>query len=224
MSTHSLNAITVLVVDDVKLFRAGLRALLEEHGVARVVEAIDGDSAVYLYGVHKPDIVLMDIGLPGTNGIDATAHIRESNPDAKIIMLTSHNTSAEVLKAFSSGANAYCLKDIDDRIVDIIQTVLDGSVWIDGAVAGAVLSQLQQLPQAAMAAEGETQDGLPDNLTERDVQILEMIADGRNNPEIADALNVSVHTVRVYVSNIFEKLEVQDRTQAAVKSIRLGYI
>ena len=218
--------IKILMVEDHKLLRVGLRAIFEEYPNLEIIgEAEDGQQAVKMARDLKPDVVLMDIGLPVFSGIEATRRIKESNPDIKIVILTSHTDEKEVMDALSAGANAYAMKDIKtEHLVSIIQTVNQGAFWLDPAIAKVVTQKKTILPgnnkpysRAAFKAEHS-------NLTEREYEVLKLVVDGRSNNEIADELKISEHTAKAHVCNIIQKLVVDDRTQAAVKAIKEGLV
>ncbi|OGI00190.1 MAG: hypothetical protein A2Y25_00205 [Candidatus Melainabacteria bacterium GWF2_37_15] len=216
----------ILMVEDHKLLRVGLKAIFEEYPNLEIIgEAEDGQQAVKMARDLKPDVVLMDIGLPVFSGIEATRRIKESNPDIKIVILTSHTDEKEVMDALSAGANAYAMKDIKtEHLVSIIQTVNQGAFWLDPAIAKVVTQKKTILPgnnkpysRAAFKAEHS-------NLTEREYEVLKLVVDGRSNNEIADELKISEHTAKAHVCNIIQKLVVDDRTQAAVKAIKEGLV
>jgi len=218
--------IKILMVEDHKLLRVGLKAIFEEYPNLEIIgEAEDGQQAVKMARDLKPDVVLMDIGLPVFSGIEATRRIKESNPDIKIVILTSHTDEKEVMDALSAGANAYAMKDIKtEHLVSIIQTVNQGAFWLDPAIAKVVTQKKTILPgnnkpysRAAFKAEHS-------NLTEREYEVLKLVVDGRSNNEIADELKISEHTAKAHVCNIIQKLVVDDRTQAAVKAIKEGLV
>ncbi len=218
--------IKLLMVEDHKLLRVGLKAIFERYPNMEIIgEAEDGQQAVKMARELKPDLILMDIGLPVFSGIEATRRIKESNPDIKIVILTSHTDEKEVFDALSAGANAYAMKDIKtEHLVSIIQTVKQGAFWLDPAIAKIVTQKKTILPgnnkpytRAAFKAEHS-------NLTEREYEVLKLVVDGKSNNEIAEDLKISEHTAKAHVCNIIQKLVVDDRTQAAVKAIKEGLV
>jgi len=172
----------------------------------------------------KPDIILMDIGLQGIDGIEATRRIKESNPEIKIIILTSHSDENEVMQSLAAGANAYAMKDIKtEYLIMVIESVNEGAIWLDPAIAKIVReknpSLLQGKPQSRSNFKAEHA-----NLTEREYEVLKLVVDGKSNNEIANDLKISEHTAKAHVCNIIQKLVVDDRTQAAVKAIKEGLV
>ena len=167
----------------------------------------------------------MDIGLPVFSGIEATRRIKESNPEIKIIILTSHTDEKEVLDALAAGANAYAMKDIKtEHLISIIQTVKEGAFWLDPAVAKIVMQKKSFLHGVNKPYTRATFKAEHANLTEREYEVLKLVVDGKSNNEIAGDLKISEHTAKAHVCNIIQKLVVDDRTQAAVKAIKEGLV
>jgi DNA-binding NarL/FixJ family response regulator len=171
-----------------------------------------------------PDVVLMDLGLPGMNGIEAMVKIREKFSDIKIIALTSHDREEEVLAALSSGANAYCLKDIDpSKLAEVIRDVNQGVCWIDSMVANLALKAIPHTDNIGILGHQLTEQArVP--LTEREFEVLKHLVAGKSNTEIAKELIVSVHTAKAHVCSILQKMCVNDRVQAAVKAVKEGMV
>ena len=217
-----LKTISLLIIEDYKLTRLGLKSFLEKAEEIRVIgEADNAEDGLILFQKLNPDIVLMDLGLPKMNGIEATRKIREINPKAKIIILTSHSFDNEVLATLGSGAQAYCLKDISPELLTkVICEVNDGAIWLDPKIAKIALSMFQR--------QGKILQGSKDknisHLTEREYEVLKLLVLGKSNTEIAEELIVSVHTAKAHVCNILQKLCVDDRVQAAVKAIKENII
>ena len=213
----------ILIVEDYTLVRQGLNFTLKEQGMIIVGEAGNGELACQMVKELKPDVVLMDIGMPVMDGIAATRQIKAENPDVKIIMLTSHDAPEEVFAALSAGADAYCMKDIQiERLCQVMETISDGGLWLDPSVAGSIL---QSLPKPG----SEPDHGAPrrrynTDLTGREREVLQLIVSGKSNKEIASSLDVTIHTAKAHVANIIQKLSVDDRTQVAVKAVREGLI
>lgn len=209
-------AIKVLLIEDHSLTRVGLKFTLEKNSDIEVVgEAEDGKEGVDKTIELTPDVILMDLGMPNMNGIEATKAIKVSGSNAKVIILTSHDDEQEVLAAFAAGADAYCMKDIaPERLVAAIQSVSEGVTWLDPAIAKIVLSSI---PSPSNKSKEPTVDP---GLTPRETEVLALIVDGCSNADIADALTVSMHTVKTHISSILSKLAVNDRTQAAVKAMK----
>ena len=217
--------IKVIIVEDFKLTRVGLRCALNENKDINVIgeseNAIDG---IRLIEQLKPDVVLMDLGLPGMNGIEAIIKIRETNKSVKIITLTSHDREEEVITVLSSGANAYCLKDIDPiKLSDVIRDVANGVCWLDAEVAEKVLRAFpKQDKMLILNSNSQSDNQIP--LTEREHEVLKHLVSGKSNTEIAKELIVSVHTAKAHVCSILQKMCVNDRVQAAVKAVKEGIV
>jgi DNA-binding NarL/FixJ family response regulator len=217
--------VKVLVVDDSQLTRVSLKTTLLQAAdrVQYVGEAEEGREALLLVGKNRPDVVLMDIGMPIMDGIKATEQLRREHPDTKVIMLTSRESDNDILDAFRAGANSYCLKDTPpDMLVQIILSTAMGGSWIDPKIAQVVLRNLNAASGAALTpGKPEAGGDIPlAPLTERERDVLRLIADGKSNTEIAEQLCLSMNTVKTHVKNIFQKLEVEDRTAAALKAIK----
>lgn len=211
-----MSTVKVLLVEDHSLTRVGLKYTLDKNPTIDVIgEAEDGQEGLDKTLELKPDVVLMDLGMPNMNGIDATRAIKQAESQSKIIILTSHDDEQEVLAAFAAGADAYCMKDIvPDMLIAAIQSVSEGVAWIDPAIAKIVLSSIS-LPKEKL------KDPIDDpGLTPREKEVLKLIVEGFSNADIANALTVSMHTVKTHISSILSKLAVNDRTQAAVKAMR----
>ncbi len=209
--------IRILIADDHSLFRQGLRSLLEAEGDLRVIgEAASGREALRAALETKPDIILMDIQMPGLDGVEAAKEIIKESPEAKVIMLTMYRQDAYVFEAVKAGARGYLLKDTDAGVlVDAVRRVNQGEVLLDAELAEQIIHDFRAkrdvLPRAHHA-----------DLTEREVQILRLLAQGATNQEIADGLGISEKTVRNRLSEIFSKLHLNNRTQAALYAIREG--
>lgn len=220
-----INPVRVLMVEDHKLMRVGLKSLFEEFPEINIVaEAQSGKEAMDKIRETKPDVVLMDIGLPDMTGIEATKKILEQYNKIKVIMLTSHISEQEVLDSLAAGANAYALKDINTEILTmVIKTVKDGALWLDPQVVPIIREKnsgiipQRQLSRANFKAQHS-------NLTEREYEVLKLVVDGKSNNDIAKELTISEHTAKAHVCNIIQKLVVDDRTQAAVKALREGLV
>lgn len=213
--------ISLLIVEDHQLIRCGLRLIFEEQpGFTMIAEASDGKAAVETALKLKPLLILMDIGLPELNGIEATQQIKAALPETRVIMLTSHDRDADVFAALSAGADGYCLKDIPrDQLVIAAQTVASGVGWLAPAIAKRVLKSV-----SAPRTQEQQQDRSPFALSTRELEVLEQIVLGLGNQQIAEKLTVSAETVKTHVRHILEKLCVSDRTQAAVKALKQGII
>ena len=187
-------------------------------------EAERGKEAIEKYRLNKPDIVLMDIGLPDISGIEAAKRIIEYDCKAKIVILTAHLSEQEVLDALHAGACAYALKDINtDTLKMVIKTVYDGAMWLDPKVVPILREKNCGVipPRQMSRAMFKEQHA---NLTQREYEVLKLVVEGLSNSEIAQELTISEHTAKAHVCNIIQKLVVDDRTQAAVKALKEGLV
>jgi DNA-binding NarL/FixJ family response regulator len=211
--------IRVLIADDHPFFRDGLRVLLETSSDTTCAgEATSGDEVVALAGTIDPDVILMDLKMPGLNGIEATRRITAALPHIAILVVTMFEDDDSVFAAMRAGARGYLLKGADkEEMLLAIRAVARGEAIFGPAIA----QRLMQYFAAARPASRTAADPFPD-LTEREREILARLAAGRTNQEIADALFLSVKTVRNYVSNIFSKLQVADRAQAIIRAREAG--
>ena len=220
--------ICILIVEDHTLTRFGLKTAFESLNQVKLIsEAEDGETGIEIAKKLRPDIVLMDLGLPGINGIQATKIIKEFDNSIKVIILTSHNNEDEVWAALGAGANAYCLKDIEpERLVHVIESVYDGAAWLDPSIADTVLKRLSgdKMKSSQMQNAQEEREEEKIQLTDREMEVLKLIVDGFSNAEIAEKLFVSIHTAKAHVCNILQKLSVDDRTQAAIKALKDGLV
>jgi DNA-binding NarL/FixJ family response regulator len=207
----------VLICDDQAITREGLSMLLAlDRDITVVAQARDGAEGVELTALHQPDLVLMDLKMPGMNGIEATRQIRSRFPAIRVLVLTTYDDDQWVIDAVRAGAAGYLLKDTTrEELLKAVRGTVDGKSYIDPAVAGKVLgvvSGRQSEPASVLTAK----------LSEREVDVLSLLARGFTNADIAAQLHLSEGTVRNHVSTIFAKLDVNDRTQAAVIAIRHG--
>ncbi len=207
----------ILIVEDHELTRFGLKTAFESCDfIETIFEADSAESGLEVVDKNKVDLVVMDLGLPGIDGIEATRQIKNSNNDIKVVILTSHNDVQEVLNSLKAGANAYCSKEINPRrLTQVVLSVLDGASWFDPSIAHIVLEA------AAKSQQTEPQKPTKDyGLTSRESQILKLITEGYSNNEIANQLFVSINTTKAHVASILQKLEVDDRLQAALKALK----
>jgi len=208
----------IIICDDQAVIRDGLEMLLNlEKDMQVIGSASEGAEAIELVAQKQPDLILMDLKMPGTNGIEATREIRARFPQIKILVLTTYDDDEWVFDAIRAGASGYLLKDTPrQKIVEAIRGTIDGKSFLDPAVAGKLMNQVasnQTQPESILA----------ERLTERELDVLRLIAKGFNNSDIAAQLHLSEGTVRNHVSAILEKLGVSDRTQAAVIAIQHGF-
>ncbi len=205
----------VAIVEDHALTRAGLRTALEEL-FDLAGEAADGQSGWELIARERPDVAVIDIGLPALDGIELTKRVRTEFPSTRVVIVTMLDVEEEVLAALSAGADAYCLKSSDtQRIVDAVRIAGDRGAYFDPQIAHIVLSRFAATPSTAMS---------PSPLTVRETEILRLIGGGNGNAEIADTLHIGLGTVKGHIRDILEKLAAADRTQAAVTALKRGYI
>lgn len=221
-STES-KVIRLFIVEDYHLTRMGLMAVLSEFPQINFIgEAESAEEALSKMEGQTPDILLLDLGLPGMNGIEMAQEVRKRYPDVKIVILTSHSEEQEVIAALGAGAQAYVLKDVKpERLVHIIETVQDGAVWLDPAIASMVLTLVNDPSSLAMQKRQANAEGATESdLTDRELEVLQLIVEGKSNPEIADLLCISIHTAKAHVGSILNKLCVNDRVQAAIKALK----
>ena len=204
----------ILIVEDHELTRFGLKTTFEGVDyIENIYEADSAENAIQLFNNNKIDLIIMDLGLPNMNGIEATKQIRSSNKDVKIIILTSHNDEKEVLNSLKAGANAYCSKEINPkRLVEVVRSVADGAAWFDPSIAHIVLKATTNSPSFDNDNNRKDYD-----LTSREAQILKLMTEGYSNMEI---VVISINTTKAHVANILQKLEVDDRLQAALKALK----
>lgn len=213
--------LTALVVDDHTLLRKGLVNLLQDRGIKVLGEASDGRSGIEQAVKLAPDIILMDVNMPACNGIEATRAIHERMPDARVLMLTVSDDDENLFAAVKAGAKGYVLKNVDpDELVGAIDRVMKGEAVIPHQMASKFLDEF-----AAMAKGRVSQmAGASQSLTTREEEILCQLANGATNKEIANALNISEHTVKIHLKNILKKLHMSNRTQAAIYAQRHGLV
>jgi DNA-binding NarL/FixJ family response regulator len=212
--------IRVLLVDDHDLFRTGLRNLLEEQGVEVVGEASAGTDALKFVRELQPDVVVMDLNMPGMNGVEATKRITGFAPLTRVVVLTISDQDADVMDAIFAGACGYLLKDssIQD-VVKGIRSAAVGESLISPAIAGKVLERLRATSTSPEAAET-----IRTELSDRELDVLKLIANGKDNAQIAADLHISPKTVKNHISNILMKLQIENRIQAAVYAVRSGIV
>lgn len=207
------DVIRVLLVEDHTFTRDGLRVAVNFEPDLRVVaEARSGEEALEILARTPVDVAVLDIGLPGMDGIQTAGEVRQRHPRTRVVMLTAHDLRAEVLAALASGADAYCLKRArPDLLLLAIRAAATGSAYLDPQIAHHVLGAVRA-------------PGPPVELTPRELEVLRLIADGLGNREIAEGLHISVSSVKLHVQDLLVKLQASDRTQAAVKALRQGLL
>jgi len=215
-------SIRILLVDDQRLMREGLRILLELEPDLKIVgEGEDGQAGLEAYEKLQPDVVLMDVRMPGMDGVEATWRLRERWPEARIIILTTFDDDEYVFEGLRAGAQGYLLKDVSGHdLAEAVRTVAAGGALIEPSVARKVVAEFARLAPSSRPAE----TGLAEPLSEREREILRLLAQGLSNREIAMRLSLAEGTVKNYVTNILQKLGARDRTQAALRARELGVI
>jgi DNA-binding NarL/FixJ family response regulator len=201
--------IRILIADDHYVVRIGLVAVVNtEPDMEVVAEAEDGAGAVALFAEHRPDLLLIDSRMPGMDGIEATATIRQRFPEARILMLTAHDGDADIRRALEAGVNGYLLKrSTSDSLVPALRAVASGQPWVPDEVAGRLASRKSF-----------------EELTPREIDVLNELAKGLSNKLIADSLHITEYTVKDHVKNILAKLRVSDRTEAVTEALKRGII
>ncbi len=216
------DAIRLLIVDDQRLMREGLRLLLElEQGFEIVGEASSGQSALDAYAELRPDVVLMDIRMPGMDGVEATRRLCASWPGARVIILTTFDDDVNVFEALRAGAVGYLLKDLSGQeLASAVRTVFNGGALIEPTVAKRVMTEFARLHPPARSLD----EGLSEPLSERELEILKLISAGLSNREIGDRLGLTEGTVKNHITSLLQKIGARDRTQAALRARDLGLI
>ncbi|GAA0921128.1 response regulator transcription factor [Pseudonocardia zijingensis] len=219
-----MTGVRVLLVDDQALFREALATLLTVHeGVEVVGEAGDGDEALRKAAELAPDVVLMDLRMPVLDGIGATRRLRVEQPGVRVIALTTFDDDEDVFAALRAGAVGYLLKDVSSaRLVEAVQAAARGESVLQPSVAAKVVARFAQLPDTSTAQERPQPLVVP--LSERELEVLRLLADGRSNREIAAELFLAEGTVKNHVTNVLAKLGARDRTQAALRARALGLL
>jgi DNA-binding NarL/FixJ family response regulator len=213
-------SLRVLIVDDHDLFRTGLRNLLEEQGVQIVGEAAGGTEAIRIVRDLAPDVVVMDLNMPGMGGVDATRHISSIAPLTRVVMLTISEEDSDVMDAILAGACGYLLKDssIQDLMAGIRAASM-GESLISPNIAAKVLQRIR-----ATSTQPEIANQIRAELSDREIEVLKLIANGKDNAVIAAELHISPKTVKNHISNILMKLQIDNRIQAAVYAVRSGIV
>lgn len=211
----------ILLVDDHVLFRKGVAALLVRRPDMEVVgEANNGEEALEVAREVLPDVILMDINMPVCNGLEATRHIKREMPHVKIVMLTVSDDDKHLFEAIKSGAQGYLLKDLEtQQLYDLLESISRGEAPLSGVIAAKILQEFTR-PEA----DSDQGPEVIEELTPREVDILQLVVEGMTNKEIATALVISENTVKIHMRNILEKLHLQNRIQVAVYAVRQGLV
>ncbi|TAF06966.1 MAG: DNA-binding response regulator [Nostocales cyanobacterium] len=238
-----MSKIRIALIEDHDLTRVGIRtALLQKKEIEFVGEAANAAEGLKMLKKLQPDIAIVDIGLPDEDGIELTRQVKSiaetEKFDTKVLILTLQDNRESVLAAFAAGADSYCMKDINfDNLLEAVRVTYHGYAWIDPAIAKIVLQQAQQNPNQlpsgseddktlgdAQESEENQQSIQPYALTERELEVLQLIVEGCSNAVIAERLFITIGTVKTHVRNILNKLSADDRTQAAVRALRSGIV
>lgn len=220
-------SIRVLLVDDQQLFREGLSTLLSiPDDITVIGEANNGQEAITAVAQNKPDVVLMDVRMPVMDGVAATREITQNYPDSRVIMLTTFDDDEYVFEGLKAGAAGYLLKDVpSNKLLEAIRAAANGDSFLEPSVAAKVVAEFARMgKQPSASTEQDPNSQLVEPLSSRELEILQHLATGASNREIANALFIAEGTVKNHVTNILGKLGVRDRTQAALKAHDLGLI
>jgi DNA-binding NarL/FixJ family response regulator len=236
-----MDDIRITLIEDHDLTRVGMKTALQQRPGFQVIgEAANGMDGLRLLNAVRPDVAIVDIGLPDMDGIELTRRLKqtpsESDTDIKVLILTLQDSEDTVMAAFAAGADSYCMKDVSlDQLVEALRVTQEGNSWIDPAIARIVLRQAKQSHADSTASDLATAAVLENDpdyqqmiqaypLTERELEVLQLIVDGFSNAAIAEKLYITVGTVKTHVRNILNKLCADDRTQAAVRALRTGLV
>lgn len=221
----------IVIIDDHQLFREGVKRILDfEPSFEVIAEGDDGEEALAIVDAHKPDVVIMDINMPKVNGVEATKQLIEADEDTKVIILSIHDDENYVTHALKTGARGYLLKEMDaDTLIEAVKVVADGGSYLHPKVTHNLVNEFRRLAasngQAASMQPLQPEIRRPLHiLTRRECEVLQMLADGKSNRGIGEALFISEKTVKNHVSNILQKMNVNDRTQAVVVAIKNGWV
>jgi two-component system response regulator DegU len=221
----------IAIIDDHQLFREGVKRILEfEKSFQVVAEGDDGSDALGLVEQYQPDVVIMDINMPGMNGVEATRELVEKYPSTKVIILSIHDDENYVTHALKTGACGYLLKEMDaDALIEAVRVVADGGSYLHPKVTHNLVNEYRKLATTAGRSGGGYVQTLDIRrplhlLTRRECEVLQMLADGKSNRGIGESLFISEKTVKNHVSNILQKMNVNDRTQAVVSAIKNGWV
>lgn len=212
-------AIRLMLADDHRMLREGLRRSLSDEGFDVVGEASDGDEAVRLADALRPDVILMDVTMPDVDGVEATRRIHQQHPEIQVVMLTMHADQSVIAEALRAGAAGYLVKDCStDEIADAVRMAANDESTLSPELANAMLDEVRRIdPEGA-------DDDADRVVTKREVEVLQLIADGCSTPEVAERLYISQKTVKNHLASIYHKLDARDRTQAVLQAVRMGIV
>jgi two-component system response regulator DegU len=220
----------IVIIDDHQLFREGVKRILDfEASFEVVAEGDDGSEAIELVEQYQPDVVIMDINMPTTNGVEATSQLIQKNPESKVIILSIHDDENYVTHALRTGATGYLLKEMDaDALIEAVKVVADGGSYLHPRVTHNLVKEYRRLSADESGSDkyiSKVELRRPLHLlTRRECEVLQLLADGKSNRGIGEALFISEKTVKNHVSNILQKMNVNDRTQAVVVAIKNGWV
>lgn len=221
----------IIIIDDHQLFREGVKRILDfEQSFEVVAEGDDGSEVMKLYELHHPDVIIMDINMPNINGIDATQQLYAKYPDAKVIILSIHDDENYVTHALKTGATGYLLKEMDaDALINAVKVVAEGGSYLHPKITHNLVKEFRRLSiqegESSVQTIARVEIRRPLHLlTRRECEVLQLLADGKSNRAIGDSLYISEKTVKNHVSNILQKMNVNDRTQAVVVAIKNGWV
>lgn len=227
-----MSPIRVVLIEDHDLTRVGMKITLQQQGIEVIGEATTGAEGINLVESLQPDVVIVDLGLPDTDGVEVTKRLKGLPPEKvpRVLILTLTDTEETVLAAFAAGADSYCIKDTSsENLLQAIKQTAEGNSWVDPAIASIVLNQVRKAADVKTvqidASDPEYKQILASTpLTERELEVLTEIVNGYSNAQIAERLYITVGTVKTHVRNILNKLCADDRTQAAVRALRSGLV
>ncbi|MEI4789886.1 two-component system response regulator DegU [Bacillus sp. FJAT-53060] len=226
-----MTKVNIVIIDDHQLFREGVKRILDFEPTFEVVaEGDDGDEAARIVEHYHPDVVIMDINMPNVNGVEATKQLVELYPESKVIILSIHDDENYVTHALKTGARGYLLKEMDaDTLIEAVKVVADGGSYLHPKVTHNLVNEFRRLATSGVSAYPQ-HEVYPEIrrplhiLTRRECEVLQMLADGKSNRGIGESLFISEKTVKNHVSNILQKMNVNDRTQAVVVAIKNGWV
>ncbi len=223
-----MDSIKVLLIEDHKMVRLGLSLVFENcEDIDLIGEAEDGKKGVEMALSLKPDVVLMDIGLPEMDGIQATNIIKKNNPNIKVLIFTSRESEDDVFDSLKSGADGYIMKGAnEEQMISAIKAVSEGTAWLDPAIARLVLSNVRKQTYSAPEITNSSVKNVKNTygLTTREIQVLALIVEGLNNSDIAEKLCITLATAKAHVHSILQKLYVDNRTQATIQAVKEGLV
>jgi DNA-binding NarL/FixJ family response regulator len=212
-------AVRLMLADDHRMLREGLRRSLTDEGFDVVGEASDGEEAVRLAAQLQPDVILMDVTMPSVNGVEATRRIHQAQPAIAVVMLTMHADQSVIADALRAGASGYLVKDCStEEIAEAVRQAANEESSLSPALATAMLDEVRRLEPAPADDDSERV------VTKREVEVLQLIADGCSTPEVAERLYISQKTVKNHLASIYHKLDARDRTQAVLQAVRMGIV